>query len=165
MDPFWLLNLQFTCTLVAFALIAIWWIVPALARLPKESALVPLLMVHVFRYAPMALFAPGQVATGLPASTVQTIAYGDLISAMVALAAAIALKLRSPAGLPLAWLFTLVGLADVAVALAAAIGAGVYEFALGFNWYIVTFYVPVLCVTHVMIVWLLLRKPTATVQG
>ena len=51
MQPIVLFGLQFTFSLVAYALAAWWYLAPRLARLPREVALVPLVWVHVFRIA------------------------------------------------------------------------------------------------------------------
>ena len=48
MDPLALFGIQFTLSLIAYALIALWYVAPRLAGLPRELALVPLLWVHVF---------------------------------------------------------------------------------------------------------------------
>jgi phosphoglucomutase len=68
------------------------------------------------------------------------------------------LKRRLPGALTVAWLFNLIGIADIVVAGGAAIGAKLYEIPIGFNWYIVNFYLPVLIVTHAMMVYRLIQK-------
>src|SRR5206468_6773644 len=60
-SPFVTLSIQSTFSLVAFALIALWHVAPRLNARSREDALVPLLWLQVFRYAPLALYAPGQV--------------------------------------------------------------------------------------------------------
>ena len=49
MSPTALLGVQFTFSLVLFALVANWYIAPALARLSVFQALVPLFLVHALR--------------------------------------------------------------------------------------------------------------------
>src|SRR5215472_6940044 len=93
MSAFNVLNIQSTLSLIAFALIARWHVAPRLSALSREDAIVPLLWVNVFRYAPLTLFAPGQVDPNIPPDAVATIAYGDLASGLLALAAVVALKL------------------------------------------------------------------------
>jgi hypothetical protein len=51
MQPIVLFGIQFSVSLVAYALFAGWYVAPRLSRLPREVALVPLLWVHVFRIA------------------------------------------------------------------------------------------------------------------
>lgn len=158
MNPLYVLNIQSTLSLIAFALIARWHVAPRLSALSREDALVPLLWVHVFRYAPLALYAPGQVDPRIPADAAAAVAYGDLISALVALVALIALRLRVRVAIPLVWIFTVVGVADLVFATYKAVGAEMYKFPMGWNWYILNFYVPMLVVSHMMIVQRLLHE-------
>ena len=54
----------------------------------------PLIWVHVFRYAPLTLLVPGQISLKVPAGVAANIAYGDLVCAIAALAAIMFLKFR-----------------------------------------------------------------------
>ena len=157
MSAFHVLAIQSTLSLVAFTLIARWHVAPRLMRLPLKDALVPLLWVQVFRYTPLTLYAPGQVDARIPADVANVVALGDLASGLVALVALIALKLRVPGATALVWVFTLIGVGDLVWATVKAVGAEMYTFPLGWNWYILNFYVPMLVVGHVMIIWLLTR--------
>ena len=49
MEPIVLFGIQFTLSLVAYALLAAWYVVPRLSTMAWAAALVPLLCVHVFR--------------------------------------------------------------------------------------------------------------------
>ena len=80
-----LLGLQFTFSFVLFALVAKWYITPALDKLPPQAALVPLFLVHALRYLPSSAFAPGQVGAAVPMNAMAEIAYGDLVSAVLSL--------------------------------------------------------------------------------
>src|SRR6266849_3492665 len=153
MQPFYILNLQSIFTLIAFSLIAKWYINPRLSKTSVEDALLPLVWVHVFRYAPLTLLVPGQVSPDIPIDVAMTIAYGDLISAIAALITVLFLKQRLPGALIVAWAFNILGVADIVIATAAAINAKLYQYALGFNWYIVNFYVPIGIVTHAMMIY------------
>ena len=152
MTPFILLNLQITLSLIVFALIALWHIAPRLSKLKLEDALIPLLWVHAFRYTVLTLFAPGQVDPSIPQGVVNAIAYGDLLAGILALLSIIGLKRRTPGALGVVWLFNIVGVLDITNALFQGINAEVYTYDLGFNWYILNFYVPMLIVTHVMMI-------------
>ena len=48
-EPIVLFGIQFTLGLVAYLLIAFWYVTPRLDPLPRELALIPLLWVHAFR--------------------------------------------------------------------------------------------------------------------
>lgn len=158
MSPFLVLNIQSTLSLVAFALIACWHVEPRLQTRSREEALAPLLWVQVFRYAPLALYAPGQVDPRIPSDVAAAVGLGDLASAVVALVALVALKLRARGAIALVWAFSVVGIADLVFATLKAIAAEMYRFPMGWNWYILNFYVPMIVVSHVMIVRHLLRR-------
>jgi hypothetical protein len=159
MSPFIIGNIQFTLSLIVYACIAVWYVYPALRKLDWHKAIVPLLLVHTFRYGPLTLLMPGQVSADVPADVARTIAYGDLMSGILAIIAAIAVWYRVAVARVLVWVFTIIGFGDVVVASVRGIGAGLLDMHMGFNLYILNFYVPALIVTHIMIVILLLRKP------
>lgn len=59
-----LFGIQFSLSLLAYSLAAVWYVVPRLDRLPVVVALQPLLWVHVFRIAGGTILAPGSVGPG-----------------------------------------------------------------------------------------------------
>lgn len=158
MTPFVIGNIQFTLSLLVYICIGVWYVYPALKNKEWNKALVPLLLVHAFRYGPLTLLMPGQVSLEVPSNVAQTIAYGDLLSGVLAIIAAIFVWNKINGAKLLVWLFTIVGLVDVVVASAKGIGAGLLNMGIGFNLYILNFYVPMLIVTHIMIVLLLIKK-------
>src|SRR5215510_16474711 len=103
MSPTTLMGVQFTFSLVLVGLVAKWYVWPALNALPTPAALVPLFLVHVLRYLPSSAFAPGQVAPTVPMDAMRTIAYGDLLSAALALVAAVFLWYRWIGAIAVAW--------------------------------------------------------------
>ena len=158
MTPFVIGNIQFTLSLIVYTCIAVWYVYPALSRLDWHRATVPLLLVHAFRYGPLTLLMPGQVGQDVPLEVARTIAYGDLLSGMLAIVAALAVWYRVAVARILVWVFTVIGFGDVVAASVRGIGAGLLDMHMGFNLYILNFYVPALIITHIMIVILLLRK-------
>src|SRR5213083_764375 len=100
MEPIVLFGIQFTMSLVAYALIAFWYVAPRLSRLPREVALVPLLWVHAFRIVGGTILAPGAVDASVPMEFRTMIGYGDLATAVLALIALIALRVRFSAAIP-----------------------------------------------------------------
>jgi len=64
MEPIVLFGIQFTFCLVAYAVIAWWYVAPRLSRLPRELALVPLVWVHAFRMVGGTILAPGGTGGG-----------------------------------------------------------------------------------------------------
>ena len=86
------------------------------------------------------------------------IGFGDIATAILALVALIALRQRLPAAIPLVWLFLAVGAVDTVNAIIQSMRFSVFTYALGFNWVIVTAYVPALLVSSVLI-FIQLRRP------
>jgi hypothetical protein len=155
--PLVLFNIQFVASLVAWALAARWYVAPRLARLPRLEALAALVWVHVPRIAGGAILAPGSV-DGVPDAFREMVGFGDVATALLALASLAALRTESPAAIPMVWVFVSVGLVDTVNAIIQSIRYDVFSFPLGFNWSIVTLYVPALLVSTVLIFRVLLRR-------
>ncbi len=117
----------------------------------------PLLWVQVFRYAPMALYAPGQVDARIPADVAAAVGYGDLVAGRVALVALVAVNKRLRGASVLVWVFSVLGIGDLIFATLKAVHGQMYAYYMGWNWYILNFYVPMLVVSQVMIIYYLLR--------
>jgi hypothetical protein len=162
MKPIVLFSIQFSFVLLAYALIAIWYAVPRLARLPVAIALQPLLWVHVFRIVGGTILAPGSVGPGVPTEFQKMIGYGDMITGALALLALVALRLQWKASTGLVWLTIVVGAVDTTNAIIQSMRYDVFTHVLGLNWVIVTVYVPALLVSSVLIVLQLLRRDTVT---
>jgi hypothetical protein len=159
MKPIVLFGIQFTLSLVAYALIAYWYAMPRLSRLPRELALVPLLWVHVFRVVGGTILAPGAVGPGVPMEFRRMVGYGDMATALLAVIALIALRTQASRAIGFVWLFVAVGTLDTVNAIIQSIRFSVFNDALGVNWVIVTIYVPALLVSSVLIVMQLLGPP------
>jgi len=158
MEPIVLFGIQFTFSLTAYALIAWWYGAPRLARLPREVALVPLLWIHALRTVGGTILAPGAVDPAVPIDFRTMIGYGDMATALLAMLALIALRVRLPGAIALVWLCLTVGLLDTANAIIQSMRYSVFTHGLGVNWVIVTIYVPALLVSSVLIL-IQLRRP------
>ena len=161
MEPIVLFGIQFTLSLLAYLLIAFWYVVPRLSGLPRELALVPLLWVHAFRIVGGTILAPGAVGPGVPMEFRTMIGYGDLITAFLALVALAALRARLPAAIAFVWLCVVVGMLDTVNAIIESVRFNVFTYGLGFNWVIVTAYVPALLVSSALMIMYLLRRGPA----
>jgi hypothetical protein len=150
-EPVVLFGIQFTFSLVAYSLIAGWYLTPRLSRLPREAALVPLIWIHTFRIIGGTILAPGAVDSGVPMDFRTMVGLGDVATALLALVALIAIRLRIRGAIALVWLFLIVGLLDTVNAIIQSTRYSVFNHALGFNWVIVTAYVPALLVSSVLI--------------
>jgi hypothetical protein len=165
MEPTVLFGIQFTLSLVAYTLIAFWYVVPRLSGLPRAEAVMPLLWVHAFRIVGGTILAPGAVDASVPTEFRVMIGYGDLVTAVLALLALIALRNRFPGGIALTWLCIIVGTADTVNAIIQSVRDSVFTYALGVNWVIVSIYVPALLVSSLLIVLQLVSPRRSTRKG
>jgi hypothetical protein len=150
-EPIALFGIQFTFTLVAYALIARWYVAPRLSRLPAEVALVPLLWVHVFRIVGGSILAPGAAGLGVPTDFREMVGYGDMVTGGLALLAIVALRANVAHAIAFVWLCLTVGMLDTVNAIIQSMRYSVFTYPLGVNWVIVTMYVPALLVSSFLI--------------
>jgi hypothetical protein len=151
-------GLQVLLSFVLFTLIARWYVSPRLAALPVDRALQFLLVLHASRHMGLVFLVPTVVGGTLPAAFAAGAAYGDLLAGLLALAALVALRARSRVAIPLTWVFNVIGLLDLVNAFYQGL---THNVLLGAAYYIPTFIVPALVVTHVMMFGLLLRPTTS----
>ena len=154
MDTPAIFGLQFFLSLVVWGLIAKWLLAPWLETKSPHDALFWLTLPHAFRHIGMVFLVPGVVARPLADGFAIPAAYGDLVTGVLALLALIALRAGWAGALPLVWLFNIVGTVDLLNALRHLNVAPDF----GATWYIPTFFVPLLLVTHFMIFARLLRR-------
>ena len=147
---------------VAFGL-AVWGVVawqyiwPALSERPNPENLKPILLLHAFRFLGLAFVVPGVVSPELPATFAQPVAYGDFITALLALLALATLGTRT--GTVVTWVFNTFGTADLLFAfyLGSRISLPDTPGLLGAGYFILAAYVPLLLITHGLAFRLLLQ--------
>src|SRR5215475_1345197 len=96
---------------IAWGTVAWYYIWPDLRDRPSPENLKPILLLHAFRFLGLAFLVPGFVSPELPGAFAQPVAYGDLISAILALLALVALETR--AATTVTWVFNTLGTADL----------------------------------------------------
>ena len=158
---FWM---QLFASAVVFTIVAVWYVWPHLAKLPRNSALVPLLWVHVPRYVGMTLLVTGMVDPKLPREFLSSAAYGDLLEAALALTSIIALRSNWRFAIALVWVTNTWGFVDLLNGVRGVVQLNVPSFNLVTFWYVYTFYAPLVIVSHLMIFWILI-KPTAVARS
>jgi hypothetical protein len=143
--------------LAAWGAVAWQYIWPALRERSSPENLKPILMLHGFRFLGLAFVVPGVASPELPAAFSQPVAYGDLISAILALLALVTLGTRS--GTAVTWVFNTFGSADLLFGfyLGARISLPHTQGLLGAGYLILAAYVPLLLITHGLAFRILLR--------
>ena len=148
------LNLAFS-TLV-FWIAARLYLLPNLASLQPRAVLLPILLLHSFRHLGLMFLAAGATYPGVPAQLAYPAAFGDLLAALLALAAIPAVAGNWRSARPLVWIFNVEGTVDLiaAITLATIYDAPPY---MGPAYWIPAFWVPALLVTHYITFVVLLK--------
>ena len=155
--------LSIAFSFIAWGIVTARYIWPELRRRPRVEALRPLLILHSFRFIGLAFLVPGVVSPDLPSAFAHPAAYGDIIAAILALLSL--LLLPSAAGVAVAWIFSLWGLADLLNAFYQANHAGLLAGQLGATFFLPTLVVPLLLITQGLAFRILLQhQPEPAMQ-
>ena len=152
---FWM---QIIASVSVFGLIAVWYVLPYLTTIPRNSALIPLLFVHAFRYVGMTLLVPGMIDPTLTRGFLSSAAYGDLLEAVLALASIFALRSNFKFAIPLVWVANTWGFVDLLNAIRSVLQVNLPSYNLSTIWYIYVFFGPLVIVSHLMIFWILIKS-------
>jgi hypothetical protein len=153
-------SIAFSC--IAWGIVAARYIWPELRLKPRAEALRPLLILHSFRFLGLAFLVPGVVSPDLPSAFANSAAYGDIVAAMLAMFSL--LLLPSGAGVVAAWIFNIWGATDLFNAFYQANHVGLLAGQLGATYFIPTFIVPLLLITHGLSFRILLRHENESVM-
>ena len=145
---------------VVFLLFATWYVVPWLRSRSRADALVPLLWVNAFRYIALQIFSAQHFGFAVSDGARDQIAAGDVIGAILAVAAIVALRYRLQASIGLTWVLAAETAFDLITATIAGVSEHLFETAAAVTWLILTFYVPILWVTLGLILWQLYSRRT-----
>jgi len=142
-----ILTLNLIANTAIFYVAARLYLLPQLPRLRPQQILLPILLLHSIRHLGMMFLTRGATYPGLPSQFAYPAAFGDLLTAAVALVT-IPILLRGASFAKAAvWFFNIFGTIDlvVAITLATIHNAPV---AMGPAYWIPAFWVPALLVTH-----------------
>jgi hypothetical protein len=151
-----ILTINLLLSTLIFWIAARLYVLPRLPQLSFRSVLLPILLLHSFRHLGLMFLAPGGIYAGLPSRFAVPAAFGDLLAAVLALAALAAVSAGSRAANVLVWAFNVEGTVDLLVAIVLAT---VYDAApfMGPAYWIPSFWVPALLVTH-YVTWAVLWR-------
>jgi len=144
---------------VAFGLVTQLYIWPWLRRLERDEALVPLVVLHTFRFIGLSFLVPGVVSPALPLAFAAPAAYGALVAALLAVAATVALYRRRCSAIVVVWLCTVWGMADLLLAFYQGLFGGELDARLlGAACFMPAAVMPPFRIMHGLIFWLLVRQ-------
>ena len=154
-------QMQFFLSMIVTAMVGIWWVRPWLRRLDYYDGLFWLTVPHALRHLGMVFLVPAVVHADMPQDFATEAGYGDLAAGIIALIALPLLHFRLAIAVPVVWLFNIVGTVDLLNALPQINAVPYFRSA----WYIPTFVVPVLLVTHALIFVVLIERARGHVPG
>jgi hypothetical protein len=149
---------QLALTLALYVTLVRRWIWPWLRARPREQALVPLALLHSLRTVGVPFALPLVLDESVPAPVGRQIGYGDLATALLALAALVTLRPGSRVAMLLVWLFNLVGFVDVLNGMQLGARYELVTHTIAAYWWIQIYLVPALLISHVVIFVLLLQR-------
>ena len=152
-----LFGLSILMSFVAFGVVTKLYIWPRLRSLERDQALLPLVVPHTFRFIGLSFLVPGVVSPSLPSAYAAPAAYGDLVAAILAVAATIALSRRMSFATSVVWVFNVWGAADLLFAFYQGFRVELDASMFGATFFIPTAVVPPLLIMHGLIFWLLVR--------
>lgn len=144
MQPLEIFAVQLLFSLLVYSLAAHWIVMPKLASMDRNDRLFWLVLPHTSRHIGLSFLVPGLAAGQLRDDFILPTAYGDFITAILALSSLFLLKRQSRLAIPITWITTVFGTADLLKALSNPDMVP----NLGTTWYIPTMWVPLLLVSH-----------------
>ena len=150
------LTLNLVANTAIFYVAARLYLLPLLPRLRPQQVLVPILLLHSMRHLGMMFLTRGATYPGLPAQFAYPAAFGDMLTAIIALVTIPIVLRGSPFAKAAVWFFNIFGTIDLIVAITLAT---IYDapVAMGPAYWIPAFWVPLLLVTH-YVTFVLLRR-------
>jgi hypothetical protein len=144
-----------TIGFISWAIIANFWLIPWLKINPFHKGLALLTIPHVFRYIGLSFLITGVTSSPLDPRFASPAAYGDLLAAVLALVAVMALLMKSRYSVSLLWIFNILGFIDFLVAVIQGLRY-THPAEMGATYFIPILAVPPLFVSHLLIFWVLI---------
>ena len=145
-------------SLGVFVAAAAWYVVPWLKRQPRADALIALLWVHVFRYVALQVFAAQHEGFPISQGGAVEIVFGDVAGAALAFGAIAFLRRGSGVGALLAWALALETAFDTYANIRGGVREHLMGAATGVTWMVLSYFVPAVVVSNVLIVWQLIAR-------
>ncbi|MBX7079769.1 MAG: hypothetical protein K1X88_11315 [Nannocystaceae bacterium] len=159
MTSFEFFAIQYAMSFSVYAALTAWYLWPRLAALPVRRALMILVAPHALRHIGLGSIIP--VATDPALTTTEFAinqAWGDLVAALLACLAFVALRSRWRSALWLVVIFNVEGLYDLSRAVLDGVAVKFWTFQLGAFWNVITFMAPLLFLFHLVIFIVLAKR-------
>jgi len=157
-DAFAVFGIQTFFSFLVFGLLAWWFVWPWLKSVNRTTAFTALTFVHALRPIGATVLVASVAGTALPRDFAEAVAYGDLVTSVLAIVTLVALRVRLGSAIALVWLTNIVGFVDLLNALIGGIRNDIARLGMGSFWYVVTILVPILWIAHILAFALLARR-------
>lgn len=147
-----LINIFFS--LLVFNAAYRWLLKPVLPQLKPSTVLIPILLLHSLRHLGLMFLTTGVTSAAMPQQFAIPAAAGDFLAATLALIAAFLIHRKSRWAMSMTWLFSVVGIADFAMAVVLSRLYNAADF-MGGSYWIPSFWVPMLIVGHIIVITVL----------
>ena len=147
-------------TMMAYMLIAWWYVGPWLRRLRFTQALTILLWVHVFRYSVLYIYVAQHEGYPISGIATEELVIGDLAGAILAIVSIVALRFNWRLGLITSWLVVVASVLDFVGATYLRISEPARADATGVWWIIFVYFGPLILVSLPLMVWQLSMRAT-----
>jgi hypothetical protein len=151
-------TLQIVLSLVVYFLIMKWFVGPRLSNLRLSQALIFMLFIHSFRHIGLTILIPSIVDSDIPAPFITQYAFGEYFIAALAVVCMLGLTMQIKGSTYLVWLFNIIGTIMVIYAWIQFYIIDITRYKLGTFWFIPTFYMPALLVSHYVIFLMLIKR-------
>lgn len=158
LSPYIIVTIQFTLGLIIFGTACREYVLGWLQRSDVFVAIAPVLLYQGFRFLGLTMLAPDQVAPGQDMDAIEVIAYGDLAASVAGVIAALAAYRRSALTVPLAWLFSVIGIVDLLSVSVTVSIAGTLEEGIGVMWITFGLIAPLLVLSHGYVLYVLVKR-------
>jgi hypothetical protein len=152
-------------SVIVFAAVARWYVAPWLRNQVRADALIALLWVHVFRYVALQVFSAQRDGFPISDGGAMDIVVGDVAGAVLAFITIALLRHRARVAIPLAWLLSAATVYDTVINIRGGVHEHLMGAASGVTWMVLTFFVPMVVVSTVLLMWQLASRrsePLAT---
>src|SRR5882724_1917573 len=115
-----ILTLNLVANTAIFYIAARLFLLPLLPRLRPQQVLLPILLLHSLRHLGLMFLTRGATYPGLSPQFTYPAAFGDLLTAVIALATIPLVFRGSPIARPAVWFFNILGTVDLLLAITLA---------------------------------------------
>jgi len=145
-----ILAMNLVLSTIVFFIVARIYLIPHLHQLSDRVLIQPILLFHSLRHLGLMFLSSGAVLSGMPPAFAVPAAIGDLITAILAVIALIAVRKQSANKTALLWIFNVFGTLDLLYAVSMGTLHNIGPF-MGASYWIPSFWVPMLLVTHYIV--------------